>query len=116
MKLCLVRFVVVVLIHSNHNLNERILGVFLCIDITGIFATRHQFVDDSLILIAIRIIYNVIDNLTVANDAKSPKYHKDRHFGTNKGRVDADDASHMIQLATHIQARRLRGQIGRVAH
>ena len=69
MELCLIGLVVVVLIHSNHNLNKRILRLLLCVDITGVLAARHQFINDTLVLLAVRIIDDVIDNLTVAQYA-----------------------------------------------
>ena len=69
MELCLIGLVVVVLIHSNHNLNQRILRLLLCVDIACILAARHQFVNDTLVLLAVRIIDDMVDNLTVAQYA-----------------------------------------------
>ena len=96
MELCLVSLVIVILIHTNHNLNKRILSLFLCIDITSIFATRHQLINDTLIFLAIRIIYNMIDNLAIADNTKRPEDNEDRNLRSNERCINANDAPHMI--------------------
>jgi hypothetical protein len=115
-KLCPICFMVVVFIDANHNLDERILCLFLCVNITGVFATRHQFIDDTLVLLAIRIIHDVPNNLAVAQDAKCSKDYEDGNLATNERCVNAYDASHVIQLTAHIKARGFWREIRGIAH
>ena len=96
MKLRFVSFVIIVFIDTDHNLNKRILSLLLCVDITCIFTARHQFINNTLIFLAIRIIDDMIDNLAIANNSKRPKDYKYRDFRADEGSINANNAPHMI--------------------
>ena len=86
----------VVLVGAVHNLNKDALGLLLRLDITGILATSHQFGNNSLILFLRRIIYNMVNNLFVAENTESPKHYKYGNLRPKKRCIDTNDTPHMI--------------------